>query len=137
MRERELKEIQDEDTSPSEITSEIRMEVEGFEPPHEEEAHVRRSARTHRAPECLCLNVEAEEHSLGELNELANYKAALLYPESDKLTILLRCLGAGKTELDAMSVEKVMKVTVFEFTTMITLKSTNFTLKLSADIVAK
>ena len=54
----ELEEIQDEDTSPSEITSEIPMEVEGFEPPHEEEAHVRRFVRTHRAPECLCLNVE-------------------------------------------------------------------------------
>ncbi|GKD89895.1 retrotransposon protein, putative, ty1-copia subclass [Tanacetum coccineum] len=54
----ELKEIQDEDTSPSEITSDIPMEVEGFEPPHEEEAHVRRSTRIHRAPERLCLNVE-------------------------------------------------------------------------------
>ncbi|GJR32859.1 MAK10-like protein [Tanacetum coccineum] len=32
----ELKEIQDEDTSPSEITSEIPMEVEGFGPPQEE-----------------------------------------------------------------------------------------------------
>ncbi|GJU00288.1 retrotransposon protein, putative, ty1-copia subclass [Tanacetum coccineum] len=31
-----LEEIQDEDTSPSEITSEIPMEVEGFEPPQEE-----------------------------------------------------------------------------------------------------
>ncbi|GKA32055.1 retrotransposon protein, putative, ty1-copia subclass [Tanacetum coccineum] len=32
----ELEEIQDTDTSPSEITSEIPMEVEGFEPPQEE-----------------------------------------------------------------------------------------------------
>ncbi|GJW28113.1 hypothetical protein Tco_0044988 [Tanacetum coccineum] len=32
-----------EDTSPSEITSEIPMEVEGFKPPHEEEALVHRS----------------------------------------------------------------------------------------------
>nr|GEU32272.1 retrotransposon protein, putative, Ty1-copia subclass [Tanacetum cinerariifolium] len=54
----ELEEIQDEDTSPSEITSEIPMEVEGFEPPHEEEAPVRRSVRTHQAPKRLCLNVE-------------------------------------------------------------------------------
>ncbi|GKG51125.1 hypothetical protein Tco_0539249, partial [Tanacetum coccineum] len=29
----DLEEIQEEDTSPSEITSEISMEVEGFEPP--------------------------------------------------------------------------------------------------------
>ncbi|GJR76868.1 retrotransposon protein, putative, ty1-copia subclass [Tanacetum coccineum] len=39
----ELEEIQDEDTPPSEITSEIPMEVKGFEPPQEEEAPVRRS----------------------------------------------------------------------------------------------
>ncbi|GJW04796.1 retrotransposon protein, putative, ty1-copia subclass [Tanacetum coccineum] len=80
----ELKEIQDEDTSPSKNTIKISMEVEGFEPPHEEEAHVRRSARIHRAPERLCLNIEVEEHSLGDLNEPANYKAAMLDPESNK-----------------------------------------------------
>nr|GEW61365.1 hypothetical protein [Tanacetum cinerariifolium] len=42
------------------------------------------SGRTHRAPERLCLNVEVEDHSLGDLNEPANYKAALLDSESDK-----------------------------------------------------
>nr|GFB45506.1 retrotransposon protein, putative, Ty1-copia subclass [Tanacetum cinerariifolium] len=76
MEARELEEIQDEDTSPSENTSKIPMEVEGFEPPHKEEALVCRSKRTHRAPE-RCLNVEAEEHSLGDLNEPANYKATV------------------------------------------------------------
>ncbi|GKD44585.1 retrotransposon protein, putative, ty1-copia subclass [Tanacetum coccineum] len=80
----ELKEIQDEDTSPSENISEIPMEVEGFEPPQEEVIPVRRSARTHEAPKRLCLNVEVEEHSFGDLNEPTNYKAALLNPESDK-----------------------------------------------------
>ncbi|GJX02490.1 retrotransposon protein, putative, ty1-copia subclass [Tanacetum coccineum] len=80
----ELEEIQDEDTSPSEITSEIPMEVEGFKPPQEEEAPVRRSERPHRAPNRLCLNVEVEEHSLGDLNEPANYKAAMLDQESNK-----------------------------------------------------
>ncbi|GKG26822.1 hypothetical protein Tco_0402525, partial [Tanacetum coccineum] len=50
----ELKEIKDEDTSPSEITSEIPMEV------------------------------KVEKHSLGDLNELTNYKAAILDPKSDK-----------------------------------------------------
>ncbi|GJT29468.1 retrotransposon protein, putative, ty1-copia subclass [Tanacetum coccineum] len=80
----ELKEIQDKDTSPSENTSEIPMEVEGFEPPQEEVVPVRRSARTHQALDRLCLNVEVEEHSLGDLNEHANYKAALLDLESDK-----------------------------------------------------
>ncbi|GJT16659.1 retrotransposon protein, putative, ty1-copia subclass [Tanacetum coccineum] len=60
------------------------MEVEGFEPPHEKEAPVCRSVRTHRAPERLCLNVGVEEHSLRDLNEPANYKAAMLDPESNK-----------------------------------------------------
>ncbi|GKD57070.1 retrotransposon protein, putative, ty1-copia subclass [Tanacetum coccineum] len=60
------------------------MEVEGFEPPHEEEAPIRRSERPHRAPNRLCLNVEFEEHSLGDLDEPANYKAAMLDPESNK-----------------------------------------------------
>ncbi|GJS32013.1 retrotransposon protein, putative, ty1-copia subclass [Tanacetum coccineum] len=50
----DLEEIQDEDTSPSEITSEIPMEVE-----------------------------EAEEHSLGDLNEPTSYKAAMLDSESN------------------------------------------------------
>nr|GEU97303.1 hypothetical protein [Tanacetum cinerariifolium] len=60
----DLKEIQDEDTSPSEITSKIPMEVKGFEPPQEEVISIRRSERTHRAPTCLCLNVEVEEHKI-------------------------------------------------------------------------
>ncbi|GJR52181.1 retrotransposon protein, putative, ty1-copia subclass [Tanacetum coccineum] len=80
----DLEEIQDEDTLPSEITSEIPIEVKGFEPPQEELIPVRRSERTHRAPDRLCLNVEAEEHSLGNLNEPTSYKAAMLDSESSK-----------------------------------------------------
>ncbi|GJZ35284.1 retrotransposon protein, putative, ty1-copia subclass [Tanacetum coccineum] len=82
-RKRELDEIQDKDTSPSKNTSKISTEVKGFEPPQEEEALVRRSVRTHRALKRLCLNVEVEEHSLGDPNEPTNYKAALLDPKSD------------------------------------------------------
>ncbi|GJX33868.1 retrotransposon protein, putative, ty1-copia subclass [Tanacetum coccineum] len=74
----DLKEIQDEDTSPSEITSEIPMEVEGFEPPQEEVIPICKPERTHRAPNCLCLNVEVEEHSLGDLNEPTIYKATMV-----------------------------------------------------------
>ncbi|GJR36048.1 hypothetical protein Tco_1211732 [Tanacetum coccineum] len=70
------------DTSPFKITSEIPMEVEGFEPPQEEEAPVRRSERPHRAHNRLCLNVEVEEHSLWDLNKPANYKATMLDPKS-------------------------------------------------------
>ncbi|GJV48192.1 retrotransposon protein, putative, ty1-copia subclass [Tanacetum coccineum] len=51
----ELKEIQDKDTSPSENTSEIPIKVE-----------------------------EVEEHSLGDLNDPNNYKAAILDPKSNK-----------------------------------------------------
>ncbi|GJV11550.1 retrotransposon protein, putative, ty1-copia subclass [Tanacetum coccineum] len=80
----DLEEIQDEDTSPSKITSEIPMEVEGFEPPQEEEIPIRRSERSRRVPNRLCLNVEAEEHSLGDLNEPTSYKAAMLDSESNK-----------------------------------------------------
>ncbi|GJW52276.1 retrovirus-related pol polyprotein from transposon TNT 1-94 [Tanacetum coccineum] len=80
----DLEEIQDEDTSPSEITSEIPMEVEGFEPPQEEEILIRRSERTRRAPDHLCLNIEVEEHSMGDLNEPTSYKVAMLDLESNK-----------------------------------------------------
>ncbi|GJR28707.1 retrotransposon protein, putative, ty1-copia subclass [Tanacetum coccineum] len=81
----DLEEIQEEeDTTPSEITSNIPQEVEGFEPPQEEVIPIRRSERTYRAPNRLCLNVEVEEHNLGDLREPANYKAAMLDPESKK-----------------------------------------------------
>ncbi|GKB97759.1 retrotransposon protein, putative, ty1-copia subclass [Tanacetum coccineum] len=78
----DLEEIQDEDTSTFEITSEIPMEVKGFEPPQEEVIPIRRSEMTHQAPTRLCLNVEAEEHSLGDLNKPTNYKASMLDSKS-------------------------------------------------------
>ncbi|GJV40477.1 retrotransposon protein, putative, ty1-copia subclass [Tanacetum coccineum] len=80
----DLEEIQDEDTSPSEITSKIPMEVEGFEPPQEEDILIRRSERTRQALNSLYINVEAAEHSLGNLNEPTSYKAAILDSESNK-----------------------------------------------------
>nr|GEX87545.1 putative retrotransposon Ty1-copia subclass protein [Tanacetum cinerariifolium] len=60
------------------------MEVEGFEPPQEEVIPLPRSVWTHRAPKRLCLNVEVEDHSFGDLNEPTNYKTTLLDLESDK-----------------------------------------------------
>nr|GEU58766.1 retrotransposon protein, putative, Ty1-copia subclass [Tanacetum cinerariifolium] len=80
----DLEEIQDNDTLPSKITSKIPMEVEGFEPPQEEVILIRRSERTHQAPNHLCLNVEVDELGLGDLNEPASYKAAMLDSESNK-----------------------------------------------------
>ncbi|GJV53933.1 retrotransposon protein, putative, ty1-copia subclass, partial [Tanacetum coccineum] len=62
----------------------IPMEVEGFEPPQEEDIPIRRSERTRRAPNRLSLNIEMEEHSLGDLNEPTSYKAAMLDSESNK-----------------------------------------------------
>nr|GEU35783.1 retrotransposon protein, putative, Ty1-copia subclass [Tanacetum cinerariifolium] len=44
----EYEEIQDVDTSPFKITSEISIEVEGFEPPKKEVILIRRSERTHQ-----------------------------------------------------------------------------------------
>ncbi|GJU46649.1 retrotransposon protein, putative, ty1-copia subclass [Tanacetum coccineum] len=82
-----LEEIQEEeDTTPSEITSNIPQEVEGFEPPQEEVIPIRRSERPHRAPNRLCLNVEVEEHSLkGSLKNPASYKRLqMLDSESNK-----------------------------------------------------
>ncbi|GJX18199.1 retrotransposon protein, putative, ty1-copia subclass [Tanacetum coccineum] len=67
----------------------------------EVEALVRRSVRTHRDPERLCLNVEVEDHSLGYLNEPTNYKAALLDPESDKW------LDAMNAEMQSMKDNQV------------------------------
>ncbi|GKF13768.1 retrotransposon protein, putative, ty1-copia subclass, partial [Tanacetum coccineum] len=52
--------------------------------PPENKIVVARSERTHRAPNRLCLNVEVKEHSLGDLEEPANYKAAMLDLESKK-----------------------------------------------------
>ncbi|GJQ96985.1 retrovirus-related pol polyprotein from transposon TNT 1-94 [Tanacetum coccineum] len=100
----ELEEIQDEDTSPSENTSKIPMEVEGLEPPQEEVVPVRRPARTHQAPDRLCLNVEVEKHSLRDLNEPTNYKASLLALESDKW------LGAINAEMQSMKDNKVWRL---------------------------
>nr|GEX26026.1 retrotransposon protein, putative, Ty1-copia subclass [Tanacetum cinerariifolium] len=97
----DLEEIQDEDTPPSKIISEIPMEVKGFEPPQEEVILICMSERTHRAPNRLCLNVEVEEHSLGVLNEPTNYKVAMLDPESNKW------LDAINTKMQSMIENKV------------------------------
>nr|GEV66263.1 retrotransposon protein, putative, Ty1-copia subclass [Tanacetum cinerariifolium] len=107
-RDTNLEEIQDEDTSPSEITSKIPMEVEGFELPQKEVIPVRRSERTHRAPTRLCLNVEVEEHSLGDLNEPASYKAAMKKTNMDGVvhTYKARLVAKGYTQLYGVDYEE-------------------------------
>nr|GEX93538.1 hypothetical protein [Tanacetum cinerariifolium] len=79
----ELEETQDEDTSPSENTSEHLVEAESLKP-QEYVAPICRPVRINRDPECLCLNVEVAEHSLEDLNKPTNYKAALSDLESAK-----------------------------------------------------
>ncbi|GKE71151.1 retrotransposon protein, putative, ty1-copia subclass [Tanacetum coccineum] len=49
----------------------------------------------------MCLYIDAEEHELGDLNEPANYKAALLDPESDKW------LNAINVEMQSMKDNEV------------------------------
>ncbi|GJW96586.1 retrotransposon protein, putative, ty1-copia subclass [Tanacetum coccineum] len=50
----ELEEYQDEDTPPSENTSKIPKEVEGFEPPQEEVIHVRRNPKAELRVDYYC-----------------------------------------------------------------------------------
>nr|GEW70953.1 hypothetical protein [Tanacetum cinerariifolium] len=100
---RRLVELEDEDILPSENTSEHPIEEESLAlivSQQEDVIPVRRSVRTHKAPDRLCLNVdidpdrlcfnvEVEEHSLGDLNEPANYKAALSDPEFEKWLVIM------------------------------------------------
>nr|GEY30059.1 hypothetical protein [Tanacetum cinerariifolium] len=101
-RAKDLEEIQDEDTSPSEITSEIPMEVEGFKPPQKEVIPICRSVRTHRAPDRLCLNVEVEEHSLGDLNEPDNMVWVLVHLPPNCKTVWSKWIFKKKTDMDGI-----------------------------------
>nr|GEV40879.1 reverse transcriptase domain-containing protein [Tanacetum cinerariifolium] len=86
-----------------------------------EEGHWKRnchvSVRTHKAPDQLCLNVEidparqcfnveVEEHSFGDLNEPANYKAALFDPKFKKWLV------AMNAEMQSMYDNKVWRLVV-------------------------
>ncbi|GJV91946.1 retrotransposon protein, putative, ty1-copia subclass [Tanacetum coccineum] len=72
---KDLEIIQEEDTHPS-IDTSLHHE--------EDDQEICRSTRTRRAADRLCLHVDAEEYELGDLDEPANYKSALLDPESYK-----------------------------------------------------
>nr|GEV13347.1 retrotransposon protein, putative, Ty1-copia subclass [Tanacetum cinerariifolium] len=109
-------ELKDEDILPSENTSEHPIEEEILAPIVSQEEDVipfRRSVRTHKAPDRLCLyvkidpdrlcfNVKVEEHSLGDLNEPANYKAAVSDPEFEKWLIAMnsKWIYKKKTDMD-------------------------------------
>ncbi|GJW39075.1 retrotransposon protein, putative, ty1-copia subclass [Tanacetum coccineum] len=80
-----LENIQEEDTNPS-IDNKLNHEEDDLEmdEPQSDIIPIRRSTRTRRPTDRMCLYIDAEEHELGDLGEPANYKAALLDPESDK-----------------------------------------------------
>ncbi|GKA62558.1 retrotransposon protein, putative, ty1-copia subclass [Tanacetum coccineum] len=62
---------------------------------------VHRSTRVRRPTDRMCLYIDAEENELEDLGEPANYKAALLDPESDKW------LNAMNVEMQSMKDNKV------------------------------
>ncbi|GKE80476.1 hypothetical protein Tco_1550476 [Tanacetum coccineum] len=81
----DLKIIQEEDTHPSEKTSSHHDEDnQEIDEPQSDIIPIRRSTRIRHATNRMCLNIEADEYELGDLNKPANYKAALLDPESNK-----------------------------------------------------
>nr|GEY01977.1 hypothetical protein [Tanacetum cinerariifolium] len=68
-------ELEDEDNLPSENTRKHPIEEESLAPIID--------------PDRLCFNVKVKEHSLRDLNEPANYKAALLDPEFEKWLVAM------------------------------------------------
>nr|GEW82748.1 hypothetical protein [Tanacetum cinerariifolium] len=63
--------------------------------------HYAPSTRTRHALDRMCLYIDAAEHELGDLGEHANYKAALLDPESEKW------LNAMNVEMQSMKDNEV------------------------------
>nr|GEV73211.1 hypothetical protein [Tanacetum cinerariifolium] len=94
--------IQEEDTHPS-IGTILNHEEDDQEinEPQSDINPIHRSTRTRRPTDRMCLYIDAEEHELGDLGEPANYKAALLDPESDKW------LNAMNVEMKSMKDNEV------------------------------
>nr|GEV34531.1 hypothetical protein [Tanacetum cinerariifolium] len=98
----DLEIIQEEDTHPSQNTSphHDKDNQEIYEP-QSDIIPIRRSIRTRLALDRMCLNIEADEYELADLNEPANYKAALSDPEFDKW------LNAMNVEMQSMKDNEV------------------------------
>ncbi|GJU31474.1 retrotransposon protein, putative, ty1-copia subclass [Tanacetum coccineum] len=113
-------ELEEKYILPSANTTEHPIKKESLAPivsQEEDVIPVRRSVRTHKAPNRLCLNVEidpyrlcfnveVEEHSLGDLNEPANYKSALSDLEFEKWLV------AMNAEMQSMYDNKVWRLVV-------------------------
>nr|GEX27025.1 7-deoxyloganetin glucosyltransferase-like [Tanacetum cinerariifolium] len=98
----DLEIIQEKDTHPSLDTS-LNHEEDDLEidEPQSDIVPIHRSTRIRHAPDRMCLYIDAEEHELGDLGELVNYKAALLDPESKKW------LNAMNVEMQSMKDNEV------------------------------
>nr|GEX29109.1 hypothetical protein [Tanacetum cinerariifolium] len=98
----DLEIIQEEDTHPS-IDTSLNHEEDDQEidEPQSDINPIRRSTRTRRPTDRMCLYIDAEEHELGDLGEPANYKTALLDLESDKW------LNATNVEMQSMKDNEV------------------------------
>ncbi|GJV26714.1 retrotransposon protein, putative, ty1-copia subclass [Tanacetum coccineum] len=98
----DLEIIQEEDTHPS-IDTSLNHEEDDLEidEPQSDIIPICRSTRTRRPTDRMCLYIDDEEHELGDLGEPANYKAALLDPESDKW------LNAMNVEMQSMKDNEV------------------------------
>ncbi|GJU89167.1 zinc finger, CCHC-type containing protein [Tanacetum coccineum] len=94
--------IQEEDTQPSENTSEGHTEIAPTDVESQNVGvHIHRSARIPQVPDRYGYYVDIEEYELGDHNEPLNYKAALAYLESDKW------LEAMNTEMQSMKDNQV------------------------------
>ncbi|GKA40582.1 retrotransposon protein, putative, ty1-copia subclass [Tanacetum coccineum] len=101
----DLEIIQEEDTHPSlDVSSNHEEDDQEINEPQSDINPIRRSTRTRRGPDRMCLYVDAEEHKLGDLGEPANYKTALLDPESDKW------LNAMNVEMQSMKDNDVFEL---------------------------
>nr|GEY61701.1 hypothetical protein [Tanacetum cinerariifolium] len=109
---KDLEIIQEEDTYPSIDTSLNHKEDDlEIDEPQSDIIPIRRSTRTRRPTNRMCLYIDVEEHELGDLGEPANYKAVLLDPESDK------CLNVMNEEMQSIKdnecqsayIEKILK----------------------------
>ncbi|GJR77198.1 retrotransposon protein, putative, ty1-copia subclass [Tanacetum coccineum] len=101
----DLEIIQEEDTHPSLDTSLNHEEGDQeIDRPKSDINPIRRSTRTRRPTDQLCLYVDAEEHELGDLGEPTNYKAALLDLEFDKW------LNAMNVEIQSMRDNEVWEL---------------------------
>nr|GEV12219.1 hypothetical protein [Tanacetum cinerariifolium] len=98
----DLEIIQEEDTHPFIDTSlHHDKDDQEIDKPQSDINPIRKSSRTRRALNRMCLHVDAEEHELGDLSKPANYKAVLLDLKSDKW------LNAMNVEIQSMRDNKV------------------------------